>query len=72
MHEELLTVFECEDAYENDEMFIILPKNLADGEPYTYKIPENWRKIREEHYSSNNAHILSKHEIIAIINENCE
>ncbi|MDD4497004.1 MAG: polysaccharide biosynthesis protein [Methanosarcinaceae archaeon] len=65
LYEELMTEYETEYAYENEEMFAILPKNLDDTDNLLYTVPDYFYKTQRKVYSSNeeHTHILNKNEI---------
>lgn len=67
-YEELMTEDEAINAYEDETMFVILPKpmNMMGKIP---SIPDGFKKVRIKKYSSNNQKLLSKEEIKKLLNE---
>jgi UDP-N-acetylglucosamine 4,6-dehydratase len=63
MHEELMTADEAERAYEDEEMFVVLPQKMDIVGNLTYEFPTSFSKTKKEEYSSKNAVVLSKEEI---------
>jgi len=71
IYEDLMTAYEAEYAYENEDMFMILPANLGKIISLSYNIPEGFKKTNRKIYSSNNAdlHLLNKEEIKNLLSE---
>jgi len=65
--EELMTKEEAEYAYENDEMFIILPQKITNEEPFQAKKPPSFKKARIEEFSSRNTNFLNRDEIRTLL-----
>ncbi len=65
--EELMTKEEAVYAYENDEMFIILPQKLTHDEPFAAKIPHSFKKSNVEEFSSRKSYLLNGDEIRTLI-----
>jgi UDP-N-acetylglucosamine 4,6-dehydratase len=63
MYEELMTADEAERAYEDKEMFVVLPQKMDIVGHLTYEFPVSFSKAQKEEYSSKNAVMLSKEEI---------
>ena len=66
--ETLMTLDETTCAYENDEMYIVLPKNI----PYTdYSpsdaVPSGFQPAKVDSFSSENARLITKKEISSIL-----
>ena len=56
LYEELMTEDEAENAYESEEMFVVLPQNFE----MSYKLPDNFKNAQKRIYSSNNEKLLTK------------
>lgn len=69
MHEELISSIECENVWENDEMFIIAPQMSCSGWPSHYTIPDGFTKTIRATYSSDNEDLLSKEQIKTVVRE---
>lgn len=69
MHEELISCIECENVWENDELFIIAPQTSSSGWPSQYTIPDGFIKTTRATYSSENGDLLSKERIKTVIRE---
>ena len=69
LYEELMTEEEAENAYEDEEMFVVLPRTLGIVGDLPYKLPDNFKKSENRKYSSENVKLLTKEEVKAIINE---
>ncbi len=67
LHEELMTQKESENAYETDEMFVLMPLQLVNKEYKTYKKSKmkykNYQKAKVQKYSSDQLKLLTKKEI---------
>lgn len=65
IYEELMTNYEAESSYENDDMFIVLPEKFEQISLPPKKLPGNFKKTNRETYSSNdiNSFLLNKTEI---------
>jgi FlaA1/EpsC-like NDP-sugar epimerase len=67
LFEELMTKEEAEYAYENDEMFIILPQKITHDDPFETKRPPSFKKANVEEFSSKKAYLLNRDEIRALV-----
>jgi len=67
MHEELISSIDCENAWENEDLFIIAPQMSCLGWPSHYTIPDGYKKTGRATYSSENGNLLSKEQIKQII-----
>jgi len=67
IYEELMTEDEIERAYENENMFIILPETLPFESPLMYPVPKSFKKASSPKYTSNNARLINKKEIEDLI-----
>lgn len=67
LYEELMTKEEAEYAYENKEMFIILPQKITHEIPFEPKRLPFFKKSISEEFSSRNAGLLNKDEIMQLI-----
>ena len=65
LYEELMTEDEAENAYESEEMFVVLPQNSE----MSYKLPDNFKKMQKRMYSSNNEKLLTKEEMRSLLTE---
>jgi FlaA1/EpsC-like NDP-sugar epimerase len=68
LYEELMTEFEAVNAYENDEMIIVLPSGWRNGWPLG-EMPEGFEKAEPRVYSSKDAKLLSKEDIRSMLKE---
>lgn len=74
LHEELMTEDETENAYDDEEMIVLLPQILETGMLAYNLLGEkpiggNFRKTREGTYSSRNVKLLTKNEIRTLLKE---
>lgn len=69
IYEELMTEDETENVYESKEMFVILPQTFDITSKMSYKLPDNFKKTQKKVYSSNGVKLLTKEEIISLLNE---
>jgi len=69
MYEELMTEDEVENAYEDEEMFILLPQNCDLTGKSLYKLPDNFRKTPVRDKSSKGVKLLTKGEIRSLLTE---
>jgi len=71
LYEELMTEEESENAYENEEMFVVLPQTADIQFGVSYKLPDTFEKAQRSEYSykSESVKLLTKEEIGAIIRE---
>jgi FlaA1/EpsC-like NDP-sugar epimerase len=65
LHEELMTKEEAMDAYEDEEMFIVLPQNFE----ISYKSQNKFKKTQKTEYSSKEAELLTIEGLKSLINE---
>ena len=70
LYEELMTEDEVENAYEDEEMFVVLPQTFDVTGKLLYKLPDNFKKAQKREYSSKGVKLLTKREIKAIIKGN--
>ena len=63
LYEELMTEGEAENAYEDEEMFVVLPRTLGIVGDLSYKLPDNFKKSKNREYSSENVKLLTKEEV---------
>ena len=69
LYEELMTEEEAENAYEDEEMFIVLPQTFGiTGEP-PYNLSDNFKKTQKKVYSSNGVKLLAEQGIRSLLNE---
>ncbi|MFC1928513.1 SDR family NAD(P)-dependent oxidoreductase [Chloroflexota bacterium] len=69
LHEELMTGDEAEIAYEDEEMFIVLPQPQEIIGKIPYKLPDTFKKTKKISYSSGNVKGLTKDDIRAMVRE---
>jgi FlaA1/EpsC-like NDP-sugar epimerase len=71
IYEELMTSYEAEYAYENEDMFIVLPENYEEIISSSSKLPEGFKKTDRKIYSSNDidSYLLNKMEIKNLLSE---
>ena len=67
LYEELMTEDEAENAYEDEEMFVVLPQNVNIVDETSYKLHDNFEKTQRREYSSESVELLTKEEIRALI-----
>ena len=63
LHEELMTEDEAETAYEDEEMFVVLPQMPEILGKLSYELPDNFKRTEKRSYSSKDAETLTKEEI---------
>ena len=68
-YEELMTEDEVENAYEDEEMFVVLPQRFGMIVKLSYKLPENLKKTEKKEYSSKGVKLLTKEEIRSLLTE---
>lgn len=71
LYEELMTEDEAENAYEDEEMFVVLPQTVDIVTKLSYKLPDNFEKTQKREYSSKNESVklFTREEVKAIIKE---
>jgi FlaA1/EpsC-like NDP-sugar epimerase len=69
LYEELMTEDEAENAYEDEEMFVVLPQSFGMINKLSYKLPENLKKTEKKEYSSKGVKLLTKEEIRSLLTE---
>ena len=69
LYEELMTEDEAENAYEDEEMFVVLLQNFGLTGKSSYILPDNFKKSQKGEYSSKAVKLLSKEEIRLLLNE---
>ena len=71
IYEELMTSYEAEYAYENEDMFIVLPENFEEILSLSSMLPEGFKKTDRKEYSSNDVDscLLNKMEIKDLLSE---
>lgn len=70
-YEELMTNYEAEYAYENEDMFIVLPENFEEILSLTSMLPAGFKKTDRKAYSSNDTDscLLNEMEIRDLLSE---
>ena len=58
---------EAENAYEDEEMFVVLPQTADIVGELSYTLPENLKKTEKREYSSKNVKLLTREEVKAIL-----
>jgi len=71
LYEELMTKEEAENAYEDEEMFVVLPQTADIKFGLSYKLPDTFEKAQRSEYSykSESVKLLTKEKIRVIIEE---
>ena len=69
LYEELMTEDEATNAYEDGEMFVVLPQNFEITSKPSYKLPDNFKKTHVKEYSSKDVKLLTKEEIKSLLND---
>lgn len=69
LYEELMTEKEVDNAYEDEEMFVVLPQMYDITGKLSYELPSNLKKIETREYSSNTVKFLTKKGIKSLLNE---
>ena len=67
LYEELMIEEEAENAYEDEEMFIVLPQTFDITGKLSYNLSDNFKKSEKREYSSKNTKLLTMEEVKAII-----
>ena len=72
LYEELMTEDEAENAYEDGEMFVVLPQIVNIVSELSYKLPDNFKKARKSEYSSKgkDVELLTIEEIKSLLKQN--
>jgi FlaA1/EpsC-like NDP-sugar epimerase len=69
LYEELMTEDEAENAYEGEEMFVVLPQTVLRSDMHSYKFSGSFKKARKREYSSKDVKLLIKEEIMSLLRE---
>lgn len=69
LYEELMTEDEAANAYESEEMFVVLPQTIETTNKLPYKLPDNFKKAQTREYSSKGVKLLTKEEIRSLLNK---
>jgi FlaA1/EpsC-like NDP-sugar epimerase len=69
LYEELMTEDEAENAYEDEEMFVVLPQTFDITGKLLYKLPDDFKKAQKREYSSKGVKLLTKEGIKSLLNE---
>jgi FlaA1/EpsC-like NDP-sugar epimerase len=69
LYEELMTEDEAENAYEDEEMFVVLPQTFDITGKLLYKLPDDFKKAQKREYSSKGVKLLIKDEIRLLLTE---
>jgi FlaA1/EpsC-like NDP-sugar epimerase len=69
LYEELMTEDEAANAYEDNEMFVVLPQTFGIAGKLPYKLPDNFKKTQRGGYSSKGVKLLTKEEIRSLLTE---
>ena len=62
-----MTEEEADNAYENEEMFVVLPQTFDRTGELSYNLPDIFKKAQAREYSSKGVKLLTKEEVKAII-----
>jgi FlaA1/EpsC-like NDP-sugar epimerase len=70
LYEELMTEDEAENAYEDEEMFVVLQQTADIVDELSYKLPDNFKKAekREYHSKSKGVKLLTLKELKPLLN----
>jgi FlaA1/EpsC-like NDP-sugar epimerase len=69
LYEELMTEEEAENAYEDEELFVVLPQTFEIAGKLSYKLLDKFKKSEKKEFSSKNVKLLTKKEIKSLLNE---
>jgi len=71
LYEELMTEEEAMNAYEDEEMFVVLPQTYDIVGKLSYKLPDNFKKSEKREYSSKGkgVKLLTREEIRSLLRE---
>lgn len=71
IYEELMTAYEAEYAYENEDMFVVLPESFEEILSLSSDLPDGFKKTNRKIYSSNDvdSYLLNKEEIKNLLYE---
>jgi len=67
LYEDLMAEEEAERAYENDDMFLIIPQTLPYEDPLDPSIMKGFKKTKSKNFSSQNAPLVGKDELMKIL-----
>ena len=68
MHEELMTEDESTNAYEIEDMFVVLPQTHDITNKISLKLPGNFKMTKKRAYSSKSEKLLTKEEVKLLLN----
>ena len=68
LYEELMTEDEAENAWEDDEMLVVLPQINNIDDKLSHKLPDNFKRTQKKIYSSKSVKLLNKDEIRLLLN----
>jgi len=69
LYEELMTENEAENAWGDEEMFVVLQQAFGITGKLSYKLPDNFKKVQKREYSSEGVKLLNKEEVKLLLNE---
>ncbi len=69
MYEELMTAEEAGHAYDDEEMFVVLPQTFDVTGELPYNLPDNFKKAQEMEFSSERVKLLIRKEIKHLLRE---
>ena len=71
LYEELMMEEEAMNAYEDEEMFVVLPQTYDIVGKLSYKLPDNFKKSEKREYSSKGkgVKLLTREEIRSLLTE---
>ena len=69
LYEELMTEEEAVNAYEDEEMFVVLPQTFDVTGELPYNLPDNFKKAQEREFSSERVKLLTREEIKHLLRE---
>jgi FlaA1/EpsC-like NDP-sugar epimerase len=68
LYEELMTEDEAESAYEDEEMFVVLPETFGIISKLSYKLSDNFKNAQKREYSSKGVKLLTREELKLLLN----
>ena len=69
LYEELMTEEEASNAYEDEEVFVVLPQTFNMTGELSYNLPDNFKRAQEREYSSKEAKLFTIKEIQQLLKE---
>jgi FlaA1/EpsC-like NDP-sugar epimerase len=69
LYEELMTEDEAENAYEDEEMLVVMSQRIDIISKLPYKLQDNFKKTQKRVYSSKSVKLLTREELKLLLNE---